>query len=85
MERSFRVWITLLAILLLAAPLRLVGIDWDDGIGAHPDERFIVTVAESLTWPDRLDPFEPAPSYAYGHLPVYLLAGYGPWSGMLTP
>jgi len=64
-------------ILLLAATLRFYGLDWDGGLGAHPDERYIVGVAESLRWPDRLNPFDVAPDYAYGHLPLYLLALVG--------
>ena len=61
-------------ILILAAVLRFYGLDWDGGIGAHPDERYIVGVAESLRWPGRLNPFDVAPGYSYGHLPLYLLA-----------
>jgi hypothetical protein len=62
-------------ILLLAAALRFYGLDWDGGLGAHPDERYIVGVAEGLRWPDRLNPLEVAPDFAYGHLLPYLLAG----------
>ncbi|RLC87244.1 MAG: hypothetical protein DRJ03_06595 [Chloroflexi bacterium] len=58
----------------MAAALRFYGLDWDGGLGAHPDERYVVGVAESLRWPDRLNPFDVAPDYAYGHLPLYLLA-----------
>jgi len=61
-------------ILTLAAALRFYGLDWDGGIGAHPDERHVVGVAESLRWPNRLNPFDVAPDFAYGHLPLYLLA-----------
>jgi hypothetical protein len=64
-----------LLILLLAAALRFYGLDWDGGLGAHPDERYIVGVAESLHWPDRVNPLEVAPDFAYGHLLPYLLAG----------
>jgi 4-amino-4-deoxy-L-arabinose transferase-like glycosyltransferase len=74
MEKYSPTWITLLVILLVAAALRLHGIDWDDGIGAHPDERYIIGVAEKLSWPGQLNPFECAADYAYGHLPLYLLA-----------
>ena len=66
--------VILTSILLLAAGLRFYGLDWDGGLGAHPDERYVVGVAESLRWPDRLNPFDVAPDYAYGHLPLYLLA-----------
>ena len=54
--------------------MRFYALDWDGGIGAHPDERYVVGVAESLRWPDCLNPFDVAPDFAYGHLPLYLLA-----------
>ncbi|MEA3341538.1 MAG: glycosyltransferase family 39 protein, partial [Chloroflexota bacterium] len=68
---------TLILILLLAAALRFYGLDWDGGLGAHPDERYVVGAAESVRWPDQLNPFDVAPGYAYGHLPLYLLALVG--------
>jgi len=73
-RRWFSVRVCLLLLLLLAAVLRFCGLDWDGGIGAHPDERYIVGVAEALRWPDRLNPFDVSPDFAYGHLPLYLLA-----------
>ncbi|MCP4543200.1 MAG: phospholipid carrier-dependent glycosyltransferase [Chloroflexi bacterium] len=63
-----------LLLIFVAVALRFYGLDWDGGIGAHPDERYIVGVAEGLHWPDRLNPFDVAPNFAYGHLPLYLLA-----------
>jgi 4-amino-4-deoxy-L-arabinose transferase-like glycosyltransferase len=66
--------VLLLLSLFLAAALRFWHLDWDGGIGAHPDERYIVSVAEALRWPDRLNPFDVSPDFAYGHLPLYLLA-----------
>jgi hypothetical protein len=70
---------TLLAllILLVAATLRFYGLDWDGGIGAHPDERSMVGVAEGLRWLGGLNPFRIAPDLAYGHLPLYLLSLVG--------
>jgi 4-amino-4-deoxy-L-arabinose transferase-like glycosyltransferase len=64
-------------VLLLAAALRLSGVAWDGGIGAHPDERYVVGVAEGLEWPRRLNPFALAPDLAYGHLPLTLFALLG--------
>ncbi|MBN1177621.1 MAG: glycosyltransferase family 39 protein [Anaerolineae bacterium] len=72
-----RWWAALIPLLLLAAVLRWSGVAWDGGIGAHPDERYVVGIAEGLAWPDRLDPFALAPDYAYGHLPLYLIALLG--------
>jgi len=64
----------LIPILILGAALRFYGLNWDGGIGAHPDERYVVGLAESLRWPGLLNPFDVAPGFAYGHLPLYLLA-----------
>ncbi len=71
-----RTWL-LVPLLLLATAFRLSGPAWDGGIGAHPDERYLVGVAEGLRWPDRLDPFVLAPDFPYGHLPLYLVALLG--------
>ncbi|HDQ71628.1 MAG TPA: phospholipid carrier-dependent glycosyltransferase [Chloroflexi bacterium] len=79
--RTVSWWVLLIGILLGAMALRLYGLDWDDGIGAHPDERFVVGVAESLDWPRVLNPFDVAPDFAYGHLPLYVLALLGAVSG----
>jgi len=68
-------WLT--AILLAAAALRLGGPAWDGGIGAHPDERYLVGVAEGLDRANRFNPFAVAPDLPYGHLPLYLLALVG--------
>lgn len=76
--RARRFWFaTLIPLLLLAAALRLSGVAWDAGIGAHPDERHVVAVAEGLAWPDRLNPFALDPAFPYGHLPLYLLTVVG--------
>ncbi len=69
-----RDWLTLSLLLTLAAASRLYGLDWDGAIGAHPDERYAVGVAESVRASGSLDVFAAAPDLAYGHLPVYLLA-----------
>jgi hypothetical protein len=71
-DRQFQK-LCLIVILILAAAVRFYGLDWDSGIGAHPDERYLVGVAEGLRWPQPLNPFDISPDYAYGHLPLYLL------------
>jgi 4-amino-4-deoxy-L-arabinose transferase-like glycosyltransferase len=73
MRRRISARALLLLLLFLAAALRFYGLDWDGGIGAHPDERYVVGVAEALRWPDCLNPFDISPDFAYGHLPLYLL------------
>jgi len=64
-------------VLLLAAVFRFYGLNWDHQIGAHPDERYIVDVASRLAFPDGLNPFDVDPHFAYGHLPLYVLALVG--------
>ena len=59
------------ALLLLAAALRLSGADWDGGLAAHPDERYLVDVA--LATPLWGDPTLAAPEFPYGHFPLYVL------------
>ncbi|MGC9346652.1 MAG: ArnT family glycosyltransferase [Anaerolineae bacterium] len=56
------------ALLLIATGLRLTGPDWDGGIAAHPDERFIVGVAQSA--PLYGDICAAASDFPYGHLPL---------------
>ena len=74
MAKSFSTRWGLLAILLVAAAFRFRGLDWDHQIAAHPDERYVVDVASRLTFASGLNPFDVEPNFAYGHLPVYLLA-----------
>ncbi|HSD10057.1 MAG TPA: hypothetical protein VLF14_03680, partial [Candidatus Binatia bacterium] len=45
-------WIT--AILVLAAWLRLQGLDWDEGQHLHPDERFLTMVEAAIKSPHSL-------------------------------
>jgi 4-amino-4-deoxy-L-arabinose transferase-like glycosyltransferase len=53
----------LLLILLLAAILRLTGLDWDDYHHYHPDERYITWVATTIEWPaDLATAFDPTRS-----------------------
>lgn len=61
MRQSYQLF-WLILILLLAAVLRLTGLDWDDYNHYHPDERYIAWVATSVEWPEdwsgALDPYE---------------------------
>jgi len=81
-------WV-LLAVLFAGAALRLYDVNWDSGQHMHPDERWIIMVTSSLSWPERLSdalhphrstfnpfysPSEGKPRhFAYGHFPLYLL------------
>ncbi|MFN3762854.1 MAG: hypothetical protein ACK4WK_06615, partial [Anaerolineae bacterium] len=61
-----------IALLLVAAALRLTGVAWDGGIGAHPDERYLVGVAEGMARSREPNPFAVDASFPYGHLSLYL-------------
>jgi hypothetical protein len=51
----------LFVIILSGWALRLYGLNWDQGYGLHPDERYITWVAASIHLPDRpSDLFDPA-------------------------
>lgn len=77
-----RLW--LLAVVLLAAALRLVHIDWDQNRHFHPDERAVTMAVMRLSFsPLQLDP----DFFAYGSLPIYmakatssLVAWVDPWA-----
>ncbi len=60
-----------LLILLAAAALRFHAPDWDAGFALHPDERFLLGVAQATAfWGD---PCRAAPDFPYGTLPLYAL------------
>lgn len=81
------VYLSLLIVILGGWALRLYGMDWDQGFGLHPDERYITWVASSVHLSgglDGLNPYRWPPDgrpaeervrpFSYGHLPLYLLA-----------
>ncbi|MCG2768639.1 MAG: DUF2298 domain-containing protein, partial [Anaerolineae bacterium] len=80
--RALRV--ILLAILLVGAAYRFVGVSWGESTHLHPDERFLTMVTTSLQWPTGLkEYFDTATSplnphnrghgfYVYGTFPVFL-------------
>ena len=65
-------WIGWCLILWLGAFLRLSHPDWDQGIAAHPDERFILGVAQDT--PICGNPCTVSPDFPYGHFPLTLLS-----------
>ncbi len=76
LQTSNRRWLWI-AVLLLATALRLPTPDWDApasdvslAIAAHPDERFLLGVAQAT--PLWGDPCAASPDFPYGHLPVYV-------------
>ena len=88
-----RVRLALIAILAVAAALRLYGIAWDGGLLFHPDERQILVVVNgiSFVWPPDwgflLSPHSPwnPGFFAYGSFPIYLLRVAADLAGHLDP
>lgn len=75
----------LLAIILIAAAVvRFMGLDWDNGYYLHPDERFMVMVTSDIAWPSSIggwfdsvtSPLNPYNTqhgtFVYGTFPVFL-------------
>lgn len=68
-------------IVFLGFCIRVVGIDWDQGYYLHPDERAIVMFSLPLSFPTSVGDFLSVDSplnphfFAYGSVPLYLLAG----------
>ncbi len=66
-----------IALLLAGAALRFSHADWDavapgqTGLAAHPDERYVLGVAQAI--PFWGDPCAAAPDFPYGHLTLYLV------------
>lgn len=58
-------------VLLLALGLRLFGLQWDQGLHLHPDERMLIMVANRIHFFNNLDPN----FFSYGSLPIYFLKG----------
>ena len=82
MSTSIKHSILLLLIILLAASLRFVNLNWDRNFHLHPDERFLTMVANSMRLPSsfsaylhpHLSTFNPRrlgyDFYVYGTFPV---------------
>ncbi len=60
-----------LILLITAFILRFVGINWDQGLHFHPDERMLIMVADRIHFWNQLNP----DFFNYGSLPVYILKG----------
>ena len=72
LKRPATFWILWCLILWTSTVLRFVYPDWDQGIAAHPDERFLLGVAHEL--PLYANPCEVSPDFPYGQLPVTLIS-----------
>jgi len=86
LDRPQEMRVALVIVLLLAAWFRFHGLNWDSGHHLHPDERFLSTVTNDLTWPSSFAGyFDPTTStlspyslpnmglFVYGTLPVYVV------------
>lgn len=60
--------VTLIFIFVIAAYLRLINLNWDQGLALHPDERNIALAISRLNWPEQTDPA----FYAYNGFPLFL-------------
>lgn len=56
-------------IFLFGAFLRFYHLNWDEGLGFHPDERNIIKAVQNIRIPGQLNPH----FFAYGGFPVYLI------------
>jgi hypothetical protein len=65
-------WIGWCLVLWTSTVLRLASPDWDQGVAAHPDERFLLGVAHDLSL--YANPCEVSPDFPYGQLPVTLIS-----------
>lgn len=85
MTRRLSFWPVLGVIALIALALRLIGLDWDQGLYLHPDERYVVWVTTDLRWPSSVSeyfntavsPLNPyntnRDSFVYGTFPSFLV------------
>ena len=74
----------LLGVVVFGGWLRLSGANWDSGMHLHPDERYLTSVASTISWPSSpwqyldvhqspLSPYrtDPGKDYLYGQLPLF--------------
>lgn len=80
----------LAVILFIALLLRLWGVNWDNGLHLHPDERFLSFVTQDIEVPcsvgayfdsenSKLNPYNRGGSFVYGTFPLFVtkIAGEG--------
>ncbi len=84
----------LVVIFVFAAIFRFSGINWDNGLHQHPDERYMTMVAEQIrgvssikeyfnTYESTLNPLNHG-SYTYGMLPLFVTRLIAVWVNMAT-
>ncbi|MGB2731758.1 MAG: glycosyltransferase family 39 protein [Microgenomates group bacterium] len=67
--------------LLIGFFLRLTGLNWDQGMHLHPDERMLIMVSDKIHFFTNLNPN----FFNYGSLPIYLLSGLNQIVNSLFP
>src|SRR5262245_47674266 len=78
--QRLRLW--LIALVVFAAAVRLIGVDYDDKHFFHPDERRIAFAVEELSFqPLQLNPH----FFAYGSLPFYVNRAVASLLGNIDP
>ncbi|HEY44547.1 MAG TPA: phospholipid carrier-dependent glycosyltransferase, partial [Anaerolineae bacterium] len=87
--------IALILVLLLAAYLRFVGLNWDEGTQLHPDERFLLMVEGALQMPSslgeyfntdvsKLNPHNVGYGFfVYGTFPIFIVRYLWEWIGQI--
>jgi len=63
------IYVLLMIIFISGAFLRFYNLNWDEGLGFHPDERNIINSVQNIQIPGNLNPH----FFAYGSLPIYLI------------
>lgn len=83
--------ILLIGLLIVGAILRSTGLDWDQGFGLHPDERFLKGVESVLVPVDTFDEYwnteestlnpnnQGAGYFVYGTLPLFMIRYVAEW------
>ncbi|MGD8621294.1 MAG: DUF2298 domain-containing protein [Anaerolineales bacterium] len=86
--------IGLIIILIIAAYLRFVGINWDAFTHLHPDERFLTLVASALQIPQSISEYFDTQNsllnpynvghrfFVYGTFPIFLVRYIAEWVGL---
>ncbi len=89
--RPYLPGLMLLLILILAASLRLVGLNWDAYSHNHPDERFLTMVENSIRIPESIGEYFDTHSstmnphnmghgfFVYGTFPIFLVRVIAEW------
>ena len=91
---SWKTQTILILILFMGAIFRFSGLNWDDNMHQHPDERFLTMVAESIRGVDGINAYFDTStstlnplnhgSYTYGMLPLFITRLVAEWVNMTS-